>query len=228
MKDRFTGETGLGGLGAWSDAPHGPALDPRTRLMAVRRSLAFLFAVLLISLGGATAAHAQVVDVSVDPDTPAPGATVTVTVTGAASGQPVVVRLATEEASGTTDATGGATVLIAAPNVPGEALGTVRVGLVDFPIRVVVQTVGDTTTTTTGTTTTSTTTTTLPPPPTTPPVTGLDDTATLVGLGAVLMAVGLGFMTMARRPSAALGSRGSVTSYRIVGGRRNGRSTHRR
>jgi hypothetical protein len=182
--------------------------------MAVRRVLAFWFAFLVLAVGSATTAHAQAADVSVDPDTPAPGATVTVTVTGAASGQPVVVRLATEEASATTDATGGATVAIAAPNVPGEALGTVRVGLVDFPIRVVVQAAGDATTTTT-----------VPPPVTAQPVTGLDDTGTLVGLGAALMAAGLGLMAMARRPSAAVVSRGSVTQYRIVNGRGNGQTT---
>jgi hypothetical protein len=194
-------------------------------LAGVRRSLVFSVVVLAMACGSAVTAQAQAADISVDPDTVAPGAAVTVTVAGAPSGEPVVVQLGTEEESATTDASGGATVTIAAPNAPGEALGTVRVGLVDFPIQVVVQVAADTTTTAAATTTAATTT--VPPPPPTQPVTGLDDTGTMIGLGMALMAAGLWLTAIARRPAVAIVTRGSTTEYRIVDGYRSGESTRK-
>jgi hypothetical protein len=170
----------------------------------MHRSISTLVAIAAITLGAATTASAQTPDISVDPQTPAPGAPVTVT--GAPPGEPVIVRLGVQEESTTVDSSGPATVTIAAPDQPGEAVGTINVGLVDYKITVTVQA---TTATTTATTTT------VPPPTTPPPVTGLDDTASLAGLAAAFLAAGPGFVALARRPSAVV-TRGNVTHYRIV------------
>jgi hypothetical protein len=160
-----------------------------------------------------------------------------VTVTGAPPGDPVVVRLGVEEESTIVDASGNATVMIAAPNQPGDAVGTVNIGIVDFPITVTVQSAIPATTTTTTPTTTApttttptttapTTTTTLPPPP--PPVTGLEDAGTMVGLGAALLAGGLGLALLARRPAAATVAGGPVTHYQIEHGRQRAHRSSRR
>lgn len=178
----------------------------------MRHSISALVALAAIAIGTATTASAQTPDISVDPQTPAPGAPVTVTVTGAPPGEPVIVRLGVREESTTVDSSGAATVTIAAPDELGDAVGTINVGLVDYPITVTVQATEATTATTTATTTT------VPPPTTPPPVTGLDDTATLAGLAAAFLAAGLGFVVLARRPSAVV-VRGNVTHYRIVDSR---------
>ena len=172
----------------------------------MQRSISTLLAIAAIAVGTATTASAQTPDITVDPRTPAPGAPVTVTVTGAPPGEPVIVRLGVQEESTTVDSSGAATVTVAAPDELGDAVGTINVGLVDYPITVTVQA---TTATTTATTTT------VPPPMTPPPVTGLDDTATLAGLAAAFLAAGFGFVALARRPSAVV-TRGNVTHYRIV------------
>jgi hypothetical protein len=173
----------------------------------MQRSILALVAIAAMAVGTAMTASAQTPDILVDPRTPAPGAPVTVTVTGAPPGEPVVVQLGVQEESTTVDSSGAATVTIAAPNEPGDAVGTVNVGLVDFPITVTVQAEDATTTSTT---------TTVPPPTTPPPVTGLDDTATLVGLAAAFLAAGLGFAALARRPTAPVVTRGTVTHYRLI------------
>lgn len=214
-----------------SDVPnlhrHAVTTSPSGLARVVRRSIFALAVVALAALGNAAAAHAQTVDITVEPLTPAPGAPVTVTVTGAPPGDPVVVRLGVEEESTIVDASGNATVMIAAPNQPGDAVGTVNIGIVDFPITVTVQSaIPATTTTTTPTTTTPTTTTTLPPPP--PPVTGLEDAGTMVGLGAALLAGGLGLALLARRPAAATVAGGPVTHYQIEHGRQRAHRSSRR
>ena len=47
--------------------------------------------------------------------------------TGAPPGEPVVVRLGVQDESTTVDSSGAATVTIAAPNEPGDAVGTVNI-----------------------------------------------------------------------------------------------------
>lgn len=188
----------------------------------MRRSILTLATVALIAVGGATAAHAQTATVTVEPTTPAPGGPVTVTVTDAPEGETVLVRLGLEEESTTVDEAGAATVTIAAPSEPGEVIGSVNIGLADYPIRVTVQAATEETTTTTEPTETAEATETTEQPEETAqplPDTGLDETATLVGLAAVLLAVGFMFTIITRRP-AAIVTRGSVTHYRIDGRRR--------
>ncbi len=211
-----------------SDVPnlhrHAVTTSPSGLARVVRRSIFALAVVALAALGNAAAAHAQTVDITVEPLTPAPGAPVTVTVTGAPPGDPVVVRLGVEEESTIVDASGNATVMIAAPNQPGDAVGTVNIGIVDFPITVTVQSAIPATTTTTTPTTTTPTTTTLP----TQPVTGLEDAGTIVGLGAALLAGGLGLALLARRPAAATVAGGPVTHYQIEHGRQRAHRSSRR
>lgn len=179
----------------------------------MRQRLAVLGTATMIAvLAGPAAVAAQTADITVEPETPAPGAAVTVVVTGATPGDPVIVQLGTEEETGEIDSTGFASVAIAAPTQPGEAVGTVRVGLVDFPFSVVVQaadTGADTTTTT------------LPTPTSEPPVTGIDDAGTIAAIGGALLAAGLGLVYFTRRPGvAATTTRGSTTDYRLLGRRR--------
>ena len=179
-----------------------------------------LMAAVALSLGCATMASAQQgndPDLSLSTETPTPGAPVTVTVTNATPGDPVIVRLGVIDEATTVDASGAATVTIAAPDEPGEAIGTVQIGVVDLPFTVTVQSAVVPTETTTTTTTT-----TLPPPTTPPPVTGLDDTATLVGLSLALIIAGAATLAVARRPTTRVTHRGSVTLYRIVDDRNEG------
>jgi uncharacterized surface protein with fasciclin (FAS1) repeats len=117
---------------------------------------------------GVAAAVAEPIAVSLSTETPGPGDPVTVTVTNAAPGDPVVVQLGVSDEVTSADASGNASATVIAPVEPGDAIGIVRVGLVEFPFTVIVQlpdipettitsTVPAETTTTTAATTESTT-----------------------------------------------------------------------
>ena len=108
--------------------------------------------------------------------------------TNAVPGDPVVVRLGVIDEATTVHASGTATATVRAPNELGDAVGTVQVGVVDLPFTVTIHATAAPIETTI--------TTALPAPTTPPPVTGLDDTATLVGLDAAL-----GVLATARQPS---------------------------
>ena len=186
----------------------------------------------VLVLGNALPAHAQAVDITVEPETPAPAATVTVTIAGAAANEPVVVRLGIEQETATTDESGGAIVMIAAPETPGETLGAVQISAVDWPIRVVVQAPAEAApakTTTAEAIPAETAPAETAPAETAPaetttaplPGTGLDDATSIAGVGAALLAAGAGLVLLTRRPTAAAVFSGTVTHYRFAGRRRS-------
>jgi hypothetical protein len=117
--------------------PHGLAVNEGNIMKKL--IVATLSALVLVVGGSAAGVSAQAdLAVSVAPDSVAPGETVTVTVTGADEGEAVTVVLGTETATGAVGADGTASVGIAAPAEPGEAVGGVQVGAVDTPFTVTV------------------------------------------------------------------------------------------